>query len=55
MPAAGWDFGDGGGGFGPVVDHTLRVRLSAAPMDVEDGSDVLVVWDVGDGGHAHRP
>jgi PKD repeat protein len=97
-----WDFGDGGGGFGAVVDHTygtagtytaevtatdasgasasdtveievedppanqpptvraladpktgaapLRVRLSAAPMDVEDGTDLLVVWDFGDGG-----
>jgi hypothetical protein len=27
----------------------LRVRLSAAPMDVEDGTDLLVVWDFGDG------
>ena len=28
----------------------LRVRLSSAPMDVEDGTDLLVVWDFGDGG-----
>ena len=97
-----WDFGDGGGQFGAVVEHTylqagsytatvtardpdggsaeaeieitvedppanqpptvraladpqtgtapLRVRLSSAPMDVEDGRDLLVVWDFGDGG-----
>ena len=97
-----WDFGDGGGQFGAVVDHRyetageftatvtvtdaeganatdtveitvedppanqpptvsaladpgsgtapLRVRLSSAPMDVEDGPDLLVVWDFGDGG-----
>jgi PKD repeat protein len=97
-----WDFGDGGGQFGGVVDHTylaagtytaevtatdaagatdtatiaitvqdppanqaptvraaadpksgpapLRVRLSSAPMDMEDGRNLLVVWDFGDGG-----
>ncbi|HWM07980.1 MAG TPA: PKD domain-containing protein [Solirubrobacteraceae bacterium] len=28
----------------------LRVRLSAAPNDVEDGTDLLVVWEFGDGG-----
>jgi PKD repeat protein len=28
----------------------LRVRLTAAPRDVEDGTDLLVVWDFGDGG-----
>ena len=97
-----WDFGDGGGQFGRVVEHTyeaageytatvtardsggatgtatveitvedppanqpptvsaladprsgpapLRVRLTSAARDVEDGTNLLVVWDFGDGG-----
>jgi hypothetical protein len=34
----------------PSGTAPLRVRLTAAATDVEDGSDVLLVWDFGDGG-----